>query len=594
MAAIPPTWFQSVLGALILSLLVAIALRRIRLPYTIALVIVGLGVGWLGEGLMPEGIELSGLLSAEVILFILLPPLLFEGASAMHINQLRANWKPITLLAIPGVILNTAVIGLICWKLVWPDTEYGMLYGLLIGSVLAATDPVSVLALVKSLGAPKRLSVLLEGESLFNDGTAVVFFNILLIATLTALAGDSLNSSQLLTQGISSFIFVVTVGAVVGLICGMVANHLLAATEDHLVEIALTVALAFGSFLLAETLGGSGVISVVVAGLLVGNHGVQHGMTLTARIGLHHFWEVVVFLVNSVLFLLVGYELQSVMSMDTHMWTLGGIAIMAALLARLVVFPLTALSNIGSTNPISTSWRTAMWWGGLRGSIPIALLLLLSHIVHDGTALEGFSDTIFLPEAVYEDMLVRGFSVVLFSLIVQGLTMKPMLNRLGITGVLSDSEARYERALADVVGSRAALSRLSTLHMQGRISDEDHIKLAEPYRDRMSAAESRVKDLSESSVVHAGRVESARRDLLTAQIQALREAEREGTISTLVARRVLSSLEEALSESEFTREAIRATVPSPEEEGEASPEPPVPEDTASVTGVSLSELDEEE
>ncbi len=594
MAAIPPTWFQSVLGALILSLLVAIGLRRIRLPYTIALVIVGLGVGWLGEGLMPEGIELSGLLSAEVILFILLPPLLFEGASAMHIDQLRANWKPITLLAIPGVMLNTTIIGLICWKLVWPDTEYGMLYGLLIGSILAATDPVSVLALVKSLGAPKRLSVLLEGESLFNDGTAVVFFNIILIATLTALAGDTLNSSELLTQGLSSFILVVAVGTAVGLICGMVANHLLAATEDHLVEIALTVALAFGSFLLAETLGGSGVISVVVAGLLVGNHGVQHGMTPSARIGLHHFWEVVVFLVNSVLFLLVGYELQSVMSMDTHMWALGGIAVSAALVARLIVFPLTALSNIGSTSPVSTSWQTAMWWGGLRGSIPIALLLLLSHIVHDGTALEGFSDTIFLPEAIYEDMLVLGFSVVLFTLIVQGLTMKPMLNRLGITGVLSDSEARYERALADVVGSRAALSRLSTLHMQGRISDEDHIKLAEPYRDRMSAAESRVKNLSETSVVHAGRVESARRDLLIAQIQALREAEREGTISALVARRVLSSLEEALSESEFTREAIRATVPSPEEEEEVSSEPPVPEDTESVTGVPLSELDEEE
>jgi CPA1 family monovalent cation:H+ antiporter len=235
-----------------------------------------------------------------------------------------------------------------------------------------------------------------------------------------------------------------------------------------------------------------------------------------------------------------------------------------------------------------------MWWGGLRGSIPIALLLLLSHIVHDGTALEGFSGIYFIPESVYEDMLVLGFSVVLFTLIVQGLTMKPMLNRLGITGVLSDSEARYEGALADVVGSRAALRRLSTLHMQGRISDEDHLKLAEPYREAMSAAESRVKDLSETSVVHASRVESARRDLLIAQIQALREAERDGTISSLVARKVLSSLEEALSESEFTRETIRATVPSPDDLEEEPADPPVPEDTESVIGVPLSELDEEE
>ena len=128
MSAIPPSWFQSILGALILALLVAIAIRWVKLPYTIALVIVGLTVGWLGEYWMPEEIELTGLLTAETIFFILLPPLLFEGASAMHIDKLRQNWRPISLLAIPGVLINTAVIGFICWKLVWPDTEHGMLY----------------------------------------------------------------------------------------------------------------------------------------------------------------------------------------------------------------------------------------------------------------------------------------------------------------------------------------------------------------------------------------------------------------------------------------------------------------------------------
>ena len=194
------------------------------MPYTIALVIVGLVIGWLGKGLMPDDIELTGLLSAETILFILLPPLLFEGAAAMDIGKLKQNWRPISLLAIPGVMINTAIIGVICWKLVWPEEDNGLLYGLLIGSILAATDPVSVLALVKTLGAPKRLSVLIEGESLFNDGTAIVLFNILLLATLAVLSGQDIAVSALLTQGIGSFLFGVVVGAIAGLLCGLVAN----------------------------------------------------------------------------------------------------------------------------------------------------------------------------------------------------------------------------------------------------------------------------------------------------------------------------------------------------------------------------------
>ena len=579
--------------------MVAIAIRWVKLPYTIALVIVGLSIGWLGEYWMPPDIELTGLLSAETILFILLPPLLFEGASAMHISKLRQNWRPITMLAIPGVLLNTGIIGVICWQLIWPTAEHGLLYGLLLGSILAATDPVSVLALVKTLGAPKRLSVLIEGESLFNDGTAVVLFNILFATTLAVIAGADVSLGSIVSAGIGSFLFVVSVGVIAGLLCGLLANWLLQQSEDHLVEIAITLALAFGAFLLAELLHGSGVISVVVAGLMVGNHGIQEGMTPTARIGMHHFWEVLAFLVNSVLFLLVGYELQSAFAMDLHVLRLAAIGIGAALVARLVLFPLCGLANIRSPNPVPGPWKVAMWWGGLRGSIPIALLLLISHVVNHPQDFEygGELLTASFDAAVYQDMLVVAFSVVLFSLLGQGLTMRPLLAWLGVSGAPAEAEVRYEIALSEIIGSRAALRRLSALSTQGLISEEDHASLAEPYRGRVREAEEKIGDLAESSLVHAARVERARRDLIKAQIEALRQAERTGTVSSAVANQVLHGLDKALGQSEHSHEAIQD---AGREEPNADPvvkpevhEALVPESTAKVLGTSLTDLEEE-
>jgi CPA1 family monovalent cation:H+ antiporter len=596
MSAIPPDWLAGILGTLILSLLVALALRWIRLPYTIALVIVGLILGWLGPSFLPGIVPGGGLMSAELILFILLPPLLFEGAAGMHIDQLKNNSVPIALLAIPGVILNTIIIGLIIWRLVWYGEENGVLYGLLIGSILAATDPVSVLALVRTLGAPKRLSVLLEGESLFNDGTAIVIFNIVLVSTLTIIGGEELTTSEVLTESIAKFLTVVIIGTLVGAVLGSVSNWLLENTEDHLVEIALTVALTFGSFLMAELFHGSGVIAVVVAGLLVGNHGIEQGMTPTARIGLHHFWEVVVFLINSMLFLMIGYELQTILVPSTETLVLAFIGIMAASVARIVVFPLTALSNLSKQQPISKEWQVAMYWGGLRGSIPIALLLLLSHIVHEGTHLEGIDGLIYLSGPAFEKMLIIGFSVVLWTLIFQGLTMKPLLRKLGITGVISESEQEYEIALAEVIGSKAALVRLNELADDGMISQKDKENLSESYLRQEFAAQQRVTLLSRSSIVHAARVESARREMLLSQIEALREEGRRGTISTHVSSRILKGLNEALSESLHERESIEiASMKTLTEDMQDSTDIEftdlLPKATEQVTGVSMKSLE---
>ncbi|MDE0708424.1 MAG: cation:proton antiporter, partial [Candidatus Poseidoniales archaeon] len=433
---------------------------------------------------------------------------------------------------------------------------------------------------------------------LFNDGTAIVVFNIIFATTIAVLYGVDVSLMSIFTAGLGEFLVVVFVGAIAGLLCGLLANWLLHQSEDHLVEIAITLALAFGAFLLAEILHGSGVISVVVAGLLVGNHGVKEGMTPTARIGMHHFWEVLAFLVNSVLFLLIGYELQSVFAWDAHVFHLSLVGIGAALVARLVVFPLTTIANIGNPNPVSSRWQVAMWWGGLRGSIPIALLLLISHVVNHPPEFEYMGETVIGgPIAVYDDMLIIGFSVVLFSLVAQGLTMRPMMQRLGISGAPAEAEVRYEVALAEVIGSRAALRRLSVLNTQGLISDDDQSTLAEPYRARVRESELKIQELSEASIVHATRVEHARKDLITAQIEALIDAERRGTISTLVASEVLHGLDKALGQSEFKQEEIqdasRTEEPvEPLADVEVS-EALIPESTESIVGTSFEKSEDE-
>jgi CPA1 family monovalent cation:H+ antiporter len=400
------------IGLLLLACLVgALAKMFAHVPYTIALVLVGTVVG--STKLFDVDLTKIGF-GHDLIFFIILPPLLFHGALHLDLNRLLSHFWPICLFAILGVLISTMVIGSL---FAWLTGIEPLLIGLLFGAMISPTDPVSVLAIFKDVGAPDDLKYLVEGESLFNDGTGVVIFTIIL-GMLGGQGGDFHVGKAVL-----EFVKVAAGGLVVGGLLGAFAFLLLRHLDDHLLENAICLVLALGSFWVAEQIHVSGVISTVMAGLLIGNHGRRLTMSEKTTETIETFFESLEFIVNSILFILIGLELQTIGLADiTNNLRPIFVAIAAMLIGRaVVVYPLYHGSNLaGVVRP--SNWSHVLFWGGLRGSIPIALLL------HVGLNPE-FRVRV---EPYYTQLLVACFAIVFFSLVIQGLTMKPLMAALKI------------------------------------------------------------------------------------------------------------------------------------------------------------------
>lgn len=401
---------------LMLATAVAVTVKFIRLPYTIALVLAGLFVGL--AGLLPEVP-----LSREIVFFIFLPPLLFEAAMNMDLKELRENFGPIALIAFLGVVVTTIVVGFsLNWILGIP-----LALALIFGAMVFATDPVSVLATFKSISAPKKLSILIEGESVLNDGAAIVVFAIALEMMLKGVF-DPLNAAL-------DFAVVCVGGAAVGLAVGYLAYRILAKIDDALVEIAVTIVAAYLGFVLAERFHFSGVIAVVAAGLILGNYGRDFSMSPTTRVIMLDFWSVIVFLVNSIIFILIG--------VNTHItifsaWKEILVAIAAVILARaFVVYPVMTYYRFPNL------WKHVVFWGGLRGVIPVALALSFGNQLLSAMA----------------------FGVVLFSLLLQGISLEIFVKRKFV----SESERELEEIIARYIAARSAKFELMKAVEQGRI-----------------------------------------------------------------------------------------------------------------------------
>lgn len=438
---IPVPLIGVVILLLLFSAVASIGLKKMRFPYTIGLVIVGLVLGVLARQLHFLSVFSNVHLTPNIILYILLPTLVFEAAINIDVRLLIRNLVPTLVLAAPGLIVATGITG----YLVGTFTPLSMGCAMIFGALISATDPVAVIALFKDVGAPRRLTMLVDGESLFNDATAIVMFDIILALVLsgTALTGATVAGAAV------KFVVVFVGGGLVGALIGYAIVRIIdLAGNEPLVEIALTTVIAYAAFIVAQFyLNLSGVMSVVGAGMVVSYCG-QSRFNNEVKDYLEKFWSYASFAANSFIFLMLGLTEDYLTDGVGHLVTVFGysfVAILAVQIARLVVvFGMVPLINwIPGQRRISMAYRKVMFWGGLRGALPIGLAVSLSPSLGAEQRAQIIDFTL---------------AVVMFTLLVQGTTVKMLMEKLGMNDLsLPD---KLERLKASVSAKMHAVRRL--------------------------------------------------------------------------------------------------------------------------------------
>jgi CPA1 family monovalent cation:H+ antiporter len=400
---------ESIEILLLTAALVAMLTQRVRLPYTIGLVAAGIILGLLS--FVPK-IDLS----KELLFTVLLPPLIFEATLFIRWRELMKNLPVILVFATIGVLVSALLTTAGMTYLAGWTWQSAALFGILI----AATDPVSVIAAFKEAGVHGRLRLLVEAESLFNDATAAIGFGVV----LAVVSGESVSVHAAVLNGIWSMFG----GLLIGAVCAGIALLLTNTTDDHLIELVLSTVAAYGSFLLAEDFHASGVLSTLTVGILIGNFGFPTTYSDKGRAFMMDFWEFMAFIANSIIFFLIG-----VREANQSLWSGIGMVTTAVLVVTLAraaaIYPLSMIFNKSKLH-IERNYQHILFWGGLRGALALALALGLP------------------PEIEYrEQILTAAFGTVAFSIFVQGLTMTPLLRWLKVLS--SQSTANINEELAD-------------------------------------------------------------------------------------------------------------------------------------------------
>ncbi|WP_114571969.1 cation:proton antiporter [Exiguobacterium flavidum] len=497
--------------------------KKMNQPYPIALVIVGTLIGLANVPILEpvKSFITEGEVFNFVIITLFLPALLGEASLKLPFPHLKDNRKPIISLAFLGTLLSFLIIGFAgIWLLDLPVPA-----AFVFAALMSATDPVSVLSIFKSVGVPKRLATIIEGESLFNDGLAVVLFKISSLYLLTYLdlgvAGFGL--------GLLEFVRVIALGLLVGAIFGYAFSQLTKLYDDYPLEIIFSIILFYGAFLAAETFEASGVIAVVVAALIFGNYGARIGMSPTTKLNINSFWDVAALLANSLVFLMVGLEITQIDLMDK--WGLIAIAIMIVLVARAV----SVYASISFLKNVPLAWGHILNWGGLKGSLSIALALSLPR------SFEG-----------RETVLVLAFSVVLFSLVVQGLSIKPLLRLLG-TEQKDDAHLAYEALVARSHRYESAVSEIRKARSDLFLTEASTRDLLSSYEDEVTSLRSETERLFERYPELKERQQTLLRRLaLYAEHEAIERLVREEIISREVAEREIELIMDELVRLEDT------------------------------------------
>jgi CPA1 family monovalent cation:H+ antiporter len=493
------------LGGLLIALFVvatavALLVRWLRIPYTVGLVLAGLALGATSLLAPPP-------LTQELMFTVFLPGLVFEAAFHLEFQRFWRNKVAILALALPGVVaaiaLTVALLTPIADTL-WFASGFTLVHGLVFAALIAATDPIAVVALFRRLGVPGRLGVLVEGESLLNDGTAIVLFAIV----LDYARGGPFHPLVAVLQ----FVRVVGIGVLAGAAVGFIASQVIRQVDDAMIEITVTTLAAYGSFAAGDALHGSGVIATVAAGMLCGNYGARTGMSPSTRVAAETFWEYIAFALNSVVFLLIGFEVRLPVLLAA--WR----AILAAFVAVTIGRALLILAVTGllrrTRERLPLGWSAVLTWGGLRGGLSMVLALALP---------QGFP---------HRDLLVAmTFGVVLISILLQGLTMAPLIRRLGIASS-QRGQLEYEQHRAAALAARAALDALPPIAAEQAAPADLVGRLRSEYEASVQTAEHALEALHLADDDLRGETERVmRRTLLLVERDALLAARRRGVVA---------------------------------------------------------------
>ncbi|MGG6293989.1 cation:proton antiporter [Leptolyngbya sp. AN02str] len=499
---------------LLVATVVALISRRFRLPYVTGLVLAGLAI----TEFLPRRVGLD----SALLLNLLLPILLFQAAINTDIRRLRSTIKPIGLLAGPGVIIASGITAVVLKLLL----GLGWISALLLGTILAITDTVSVIAVFKEVTVPSRLSTIVEGESLFNDGVALVLFSLL--------AQVHLAGSITVLGGAQQFVLVIAGGSLLGLAIGALCTELFVKqADDPFSGILLTVAVAFGSYQAGQALQVSGVVAVVVAGLVVGNRGLNNNVSASSKITLLNFWEYADFCVNTFVFLLIGLEVNPQILWRTAPAIL--LAIVAYQVGRVLsVYPMLAIANRFDM-PIPMRWQHVLFLGNIKGSLSMVLALSLPAT---------------LPER--GDLVAIVYGAVLVSLVGQGLSLPWLVKRLNIM-VVSESRQQIEELQSKLIAAKAAQAELATLHNSGVLPKAVYEEMRATYQVQVAGAETQLRDLYNrrptAQTAFGGRtakLNAIRRRLLLVEKGALNDAVRKQIISAEVVSDRLRAIDQQL------------------------------------------------